>query len=218
MAQKITKQRIVDSFLNAAFYKSGGAVSLADISDSLGIKKASLYNYFESRDAIVKSVLDYCAERLSGISFIPSGIDEVVKKYPLETVFKGIVTRYVKMHEKSPLFQIYTFVQSQKYFDLRAARIVRDTTRKLEDQTRIVLETAVAEKKTGSLDGRQIDSVAKWFCAGINDFLSQRLLGRKRVIMENPPGGNGELFTLASDDRGIDAINALVTEFCALIK
>lgn len=218
MAEKITKQRIIDSFLDAAFYKSEGAVSLSDIAGALGIKKASLYNYFESRDSIIEGVLAYCSLRLRGITFIPDEIDNVVKKYPLETVFKGIVTRYVKMHEKSPLFQIYTYVQSQKYFDLRAAQIVRAQSRKLEEQTRVVLEKAVDEKKAGTIDDTQIDSIAKWFCAGISEFLSQRLSGRKRVVLENPPSGSGELFTLEADDRGIDAINALVSQFCALIK
>lgn len=124
MSEKITKESIIKSLLDTAFYKSAGGTSLSDIAESLGIKKASLYNHFESRSDIIEQTTSSCAEYLKSISFIPAEIENVAKKYPVETVLKGIVSRYVKMHEKAPLFQIYTFVESQKYFDIKTARQV----------------------------------------------------------------------------------------------
>jgi hypothetical protein len=47
--------------------------------------------------------------------------------------------------------------------------------------------------------------------------MSCHLLSRKRLVVENPESGDGELFTLQSDDEKIEKINVLVEEFCNLI-
>ncbi|MGN0729752.1 TetR/AcrR family transcriptional regulator [Treponema sp.] len=216
MSEKITRENVIKSLLDTSFYKSAGGTSLSDIADSLGIKKASLYNHFESRSDIIEQTTNSCSEYLKSLSFIPSEIESVAKKYPVETVLKGIVSRYVKMHEKPPLFQIYTFIESQKYFDLRAAKIVREQNEKLESQTEIVLETILRLGKI-KIAVEQIPGIAKWFCSGINDLLNRRLLDRKQAVMQNPKSGEGELFTLQADDRGIEEINGLVEQFTRLL-
>lgn len=216
MSEKITKESIIKSLLDTAFYKSAGGTSLSDIAESLGIKKASLYNHFENRNDIIEQATSSCAEYLKSISFIPAEIESVAKKYPVETVLKGIVSRYVKMHEKAPLFQIYTFVESQKYFDIKSAQIIKEENEKLESQTEIVLECLLNLEKI-KITKEQIPGISKWFCAGINDFLNRRLLERKQAVVQNPKSGEGELFTLQSDDKGIDEINRLVEQFSRLL-
>lgn len=216
MSEKITKESIIKSLLDTAFYKSAGGTSLSDIAESLGIKKASLYNHFESRSDIIERATSSCAEYLKSISFIPAEIENVAKKYPVETVLKGIVSRYVKMHEKAPLFQIYTFVESQKYFDIKTAQIIKEENEKLESQTEIVLVCLLNLEKI-KITKEQIPGISKWFCAGINDFLNRRLLERKQAVVQNPKSGEGELFTLQSDDKGIDEINRLVEQFSRLL-
>lgn len=216
MSEKITKENVIKSLLDTAFYKSAGGTSLSDIAESLGIKKASLYNHFESRNDIIEQTTYSCAEYLKNISFIPAEIESVAKKYPIETVLKGIVSRYVKMHEKAPLFQIYTFVESQKYFDIKTAQIIKEENEKLESQTAIVLECLLNLGKI-RISKEQILGISKWFCAGINDFLNRRLLERKQAVVQNPKSGEGELFTLQSDDKGIDEINRLVEQFSKLL-
>lgn len=216
MADKITADKVIRAFLDASFMRSEGNTSLADIADILHIKKASLYNHFESRDDIVEKTLESCADYLAAISFIPGDISSVANKYPAETVLKGIITRYVKMHEKSPLFQIYTFVESMKYFNRRATEIIADENKKLVEQTE---KTLVELSKVGkiSIAEDKIRTTSKWFVAGINDLLSNYLMTRKQVVMTSPQTGEGELFQLEPDEKGIEKINILVEEFCRMI-
>lgn len=216
MADKITSDKVIRAFLDASFMRSEGNTSLADIADILHIKKASLYNHFESRDDIVEKTLDSCSDYLAAISFIPNDIASVAKKYPADTVLKGIISRYVKMHEKSPLFQIYTFVESMKYFNKKAADIIIEENAKLVQQTEKTLTELVASGKINTPEER-IHSCAKWFVAGINDFLSRYLLARKQIVMSNPQSGDGELFQIEPDEKGIDKINHLVEEFCKML-
>ena len=107
-------------------------------------------------------------------------------------------------------------MESQKYFDIKTAQIIKEENEKLESQTAIVLECLLNLGKI-RISKEQILGISKWFCAGINDFLNRRLLERKQAVVQNPKSGEGELFTLQSDDKGIDEINRLVEQFSKLL-
>lgn len=218
MGEKLNKDSVVKALLEASFARSVGATSLADVAGVLGIKKASLYNHFESRKDLVDQTTASCKEYIEQISFIPDNISEVAKKYTAESVLRGIVSRYVKMHEKTPLFQIYTFVESQKYFDAEAADIIMRQKEKLVSQCARAL-TALADQAKVSLTHETIPAAALWFCSGLNDLLSQYLLERKKLVMQNPRAGEGELFDLpAPDEAELEKMNAYVDKFVLLIK
>jgi hypothetical protein len=217
MSERLTKDSIIKALLDAAFSRSTGATSLANVADALHIKKASLYNHFNSREDLIFQTTNSCAEYIREISFIPNDFESVTKKYPPETVLKGLVTRYVKMHEKSPLFQIYTFVESQKYFNPEAAKISTEQKEKLISQTEKILISLSSLGKI-KIPGSLIHGTAVWFCSGVNDILDKHLLKRKQVVMANPQTGEGELFSIDPDEKSIEAINALVEEFSLLIK
>lgn len=217
MAEKLSNDQIIKALLDAAFFRSAGDTSLANVADNLGIKKASLYNHFESKQDMMNKATESCGEYINGINFIPNDVQGVAQRYPAETVLKGLVSRYVKMHEKDPLFQIYTFLESQKFFDSNAARLIEERNRRLVEQTETVL-IALFEHNKISIQKFQIHGAAVWFCAGMNDLLSSYLLARKEVVKQNPPSGEGELFTLETDEESIERINKFVEEFAVLLK
>jgi len=217
MAEKLTKEDIIEAVLNASFYRSLGATSLTDIANELHIKKASLYNHFSNRDDLIAQTFNTCAMYIRAITFIPPEVNSIAKKYSPETVLKGIVNRYFRMHEKSPLFQIYTFVESQKYFSSTAAAIVKEEKEKIINQTEIVLSSLVELKKV-CLEQNQIKSAAIWFCSGVNDLLNLYLVERKEVVVKNPATGDGELFTLPVDEKNIESVDTFIDNFVSLIK
>lgn len=217
MAKKLSKEEIIRALLDSAFERSVGSTSLTDVANVLQVKKASLYNHFNSREDLVVRATEYCREYIEEINFIPDNLAAVTEKYSVETIFKGIVTRYCKMHEKSPLFQIYTFVESQKYFSPAATLIVQEQKQKLIAQTVTVINFLVDAGKL-SLGTEQIYSAALWFCSGFNDILSQHLLERKQLVMKNPRTGDGELFVLPHDEEALKKINSYVEDFVSLLK
>ena len=121
------------------------------------------------------------------------------------------------MSEKSPLFQIYTFVNEQKYFSTQAAKILIEEKEKFIEQTEKIL-TALVKYNKLSLEENKIDSASKWFVHGVNDILNFYLMKRKEIVMQNPETGDGELFTLETDNEGLEKINLLVEEFCTLFE
>lgn len=218
MAEKLSKDDIIEAVLNASFYRSLGATSLTDIADELHIKKASLYNHFNNRDDLIAQTFETCAKYIEEITFIPPEINSIAKKYSPETVFKGIVNRYLKMHEKSPMFQIYTFVESQKYFSATAGAIVKNEKEKIIKQTEVVLQSLADLKKIRLSSSSEIKSAAIWFCSGVNDLLNLYLVERKQVVVKNPASGEGELFTLPADEKNINSVDSFIDEFVSLIK
>lgn len=212
MGKKISREEIIMALVDISFFKSTGATSLSDIADRLGIKKASLYNHFENRDAIVDSAFKFCGDYLAAINFLPPDLNSVSQKYSASSVLKGIVKRYFKMHEKRPLFQIYTFVESQKYFCKAASEIIFTEQKRLEEQTE-KLFTALLNNGKIFIPEAYKKSCIQWLCAGIGDLLSKRLMQRKRLVMENPASGEGELFSLPPDDSGLEEIDRLIEDF-----
>ena len=212
MGEKLSNDDIIQALLDLAFYRSAGDASLGDIASSLGIKKSSLYNHFDSREDLLQSALESCKEYIDSINFIPNDYANVAKKYPLETVFKGIALRYFKMHEKSPFFQIYTFVQSQKYFSVQAAQIIVDEKEKFISQTVQMLE-ALKDAKKISLDSARFYGIALCFVSALNDLVSDLLLKRKKIVFEKFVDCKS-LSNLQSDESSIEKINSFAQDFC----
>ena len=99
--KNISQEKIIQAFMASAFDKSAGASSLADVSEILEIKKASLYNHFESRDAMYTATIDYCEKEIEAVSFIPEKTIEGIKggKTVPSAVFKKLITRYTELFE-----------------------------------------------------------------------------------------------------------------------
>ena len=147
MAKKrIDRDKIIQAFLTCAFEKSAGAVSLADIASLLGVNKASLYNHFSSRDAIYEAAIDFCAEYMSGIRFIPESADSLVS-LPFSDALAKIVKQYFRSYEIEPLFQMYAFIHSSKFFSSEAYRAAERETQKIADDTASFIARFAAEGK-----------------------------------------------------------------------
>ena len=77
--KNISQEKIIQAFLTSAFDKSAGATSLADVADSLEIKKASLYNHFESREAMYDASIAYCEKEIGQVDFLTQKVLDSVK-------------------------------------------------------------------------------------------------------------------------------------------
>lgn len=193
-AEKITHERIIRAVLETAFVNSAGATSLSDIAGILGIKKASLYNHYASRDAMMEDTLRYCGDYCKRISFIPQDMDSTSAKYTAEAVLKGMLHRWLKMYEKEPLVLIYSFIESEKYFTGEAAGISTENHQKLVEQTCVALKSLAQAKKIKTTDEDAILVKAKIFASLVTDILDGWMVQKKEQIRSNPQTGEGELF------------------------
>ncbi len=71
--EKTTKERIFEVALDLFAQKGFDAVSMREIAEAVGIKKASLYSHFSSKDALLDQILAYPMARLMYLG--PAGAD-----------------------------------------------------------------------------------------------------------------------------------------------
>ena len=62
-------------------------VSIRDIASTLNIKAASMYNHFDSKDALLVKIYDFCQYHFDNITANLDGLVEIVPKTPPQKVF-----------------------------------------------------------------------------------------------------------------------------------
>lgn len=218
-SDKITKEKIIHAVLESASTRSVGAISLADIVEKLGIKKASLYNHYDGRDAIISDATRFCGDYLMHLSVVPSGLAAVAEKESAETVLKGIVNRWFKENEKEPLFQIYSFVESEKYFSSEAAKIVLAFRAKLSMQIQSVLSALVEAGKLRDIKPAELKDYALIFTSMLRELVDMHIVRHKDEIRTNPETGEDSLFgSLPFEDAHLLDANRLVGRFINLLN
>lgn len=68
-----TKERIFEVALELFAQKGFDAVSMREIAEAVGIKKASLYSHFSGKDDLLEKIFEYPMARLTNIG--PQGVD-----------------------------------------------------------------------------------------------------------------------------------------------
>lgn len=213
--KNISRERIIQSFLVSAFDKSAGGTSLADISQSLEIKKASLYNHFESRDAMYDATLSFCEKEISSVSFLADRTIEALingKSNP-QTLFKRLITRYFSLFENEPLFHMYVFVHTEQYFNIKALNIVQQEHDKMVEEIKQVLITLVKLEKIVEKSDKELKDFANGITAIILQQLDLYIANRKETVRQNPESGAGSLFALPTDETALNMTVRLVDCF-----
>ena len=210
--KNISHEKIIQAFLASAFDKSAGATSLADVSEGLEIKKASLYNHFESRDAMYEATMAYSAGEIERVSFLEEKTLEGVKggKTAPSAVFKKLITRYFQLFENEPLFQIYAFVRSEQYFNLKALKIVEGENNQICDSIKDLLSAFAAAKKIAKKTDKELKDIASEFAAVIIQQRDSYIAARKEVVRQNPDSKAGGLFALSTDEAALGRTLKLV--------
>lgn len=107
------------------FAKSGyAAVSMRDLAEVIGIKPASLYNHFNSKEALWEAVLEHTTE-LYLLYFKQLG--EALEA--VRTFEEGLTLMFTEPTKLKNLFTCYAFslIQSEQFRDRRAGEIFNGT-------------------------------------------------------------------------------------------
>ena len=209
MAKKrITQENIINAFLFSAFENGAGASSLQDISDILQIKKASLYNHFESKDEMYAVTLDYCRMYLSNVNFIPDELRENPNLFDdsVQSVFKKIIKRFINIYEEEPCFQIYSFIHTEQYFNVSAMEIRKNEIEKIEEGFLFLIKGFVEAGKLKKLTPTELRSTSAMMAAVVLQQMDLYIIQKKETVRQNPESGVGSLFALPTDDATMNSI------------
>lgn len=106
------KELIILKTLELGFAKGLSNVSLMDIANEVGIKKASLYSHFDSKKSIVDEVLGYCKAKLAQKNF-----DVNFTSKDAQSLLFSLVDSFMETFGESPLSQYYAIVQQQRLYE-----------------------------------------------------------------------------------------------------
>ena len=212
--KNISQEKIINAFLFCAFDKSAGASSMADIAEYLGIKKASLYNHFESREIMYEKTLAYCKRTLETVAFLPEKYitPDLFKKKSLSEIFNSLIKRFIQFYEVEPYFQIYAFIHTEQYFNKQAAEIVDDELFRIELGVSQILLRYCVEKKL-DLTPADIDAAVKFYASAFMQQIDVYIMHKKEIVRQNPECGAGSLFALPTDEEALNKIYNLSENF-----
>lgn len=215
---KITKEKIIYAFLDSCFEKNAGGTSLADIATRLGIKKASLYNHYESRDAIVSDTIRWCGECMSKNRFIPAEIGQLTKQHSASAVVRALTVRWIKLNMQKPLFQIYSFIESEKFISNDAAKVSDENKNRLLRQGQVMFKSLADNGKIIDASDAELQRFASILANIINAQLEAYIIGRKVEMRNNPETGIGELFATPLPELNFDYLSVVLDTLCSFLK
>lgn len=219
MARKnISQEKIIQAFLTSAFDKSAGGTSLSDISEILQIKKASLYNHFESRDAMYDATIYHCKKEVEKVRFLPENSLESIKnnKSTASQIFKKFLTRYFEIFDTEPLFQVYVFVHTEQYFNLDALQIVKNEIQTITEDVLEILRALIKCEKLKSQNEKDLKDLAASVAAAIIHQRDFYIATRKETVRQNPDCSAGSLFALPTDEKALNTAVKLVENLIKL--
>ncbi|MCQ2593484.1 MAG: TetR/AcrR family transcriptional regulator [Treponema sp.] len=216
--KNISQEKIIQAFISCAFDKSAGATSLADISDILQIKKASLYNHFENRDSMYEAAIDFCKKEINSISFLTDNILDSIKngKSALIPTFKKLTTRFFNLYETEPLVKMYVFIHTEQYFTPLALESVHMEEEKLNYEIRRLLQAFSDVEKFSVKAEKDLKEIAQTISCILIQQRDIYIANLKETIRQNPESGAGSLFALPTDDLAVGKTFRLIENFLKL--
>lgn len=132
-----TKEKIIFSALELAAEHGLGSVSLSQIADKAGIRKASLYNHFASKDEIIAGMYSFLRDRAKerqSLTDIDYG--ELVRDRTLGEVLTLAADNYRKLCTEPDMLTFYRVIYSQRAVDPAAAGIIAEETGRMLNSTK----------------------------------------------------------------------------------
>jgi AcrR family transcriptional regulator len=164
-----TRGRIFLSAVRLFSERGYNGVSVRDIARAVGIKESSLYNHFESKDAIISEIYSVFRERLLSRKITPEAVDALLDTMPAERYFSEAFARYADSMTNAFAVKTWRILVSEQFRDPRAQALYNeDIRRKLHDDTKLVLSRMQARGLIRDVD---LEAAAAALVEGIKGML-----------------------------------------------
>ena len=164
------RAEIIYATLELAAENGLRAVSMQQIADRVGIKKASVYNHFSSRDEIIEAMYSFLRERSkAGLSSGGLDLEELFSGRTLKEILMLTVGNYKKMSTSPEMLTFYKIIMSERSLDKSAAEIMAAETERMAGATTMLFYALQAK---GFVDIKNIETAAYSFAMCINSIIN----------------------------------------------
>lgn len=163
------KEEILRAALELAAKKGLGNVSVSMIADKVGIRKASLYNYFASKEELIKEMYRQLREQAKqGIGSIETDYDRLLSGKTAYEVLMEVLDSYQRMNHDENMWMLYKVVYSERSREPAAAWIMAEETEKMIGATKCLFREM---EKRGMLRFSDCESSAVSFALTVHGLM-----------------------------------------------
>lgn len=154
------KEEIIEATLTLASIHGLKSLSMSQIAESVGIKKPSLYNHFDSKESLIKEMYKYIREKSKeNLSLSQVDYNDYMKDKSAYQILSGYVSNYKKMVSNEKMFKFYKVIYSERTTNSDAAEIIVEETNKMIEATKMLFKYLKESKKL-DIDNIDISSIS----------------------------------------------------------
>jgi AcrR family transcriptional regulator len=134
--EKTTKERIFEVALDLFAQKGFDAVSMREIAQAVGIKKASLYSHFSGKDELLEQLFNYPLVRLTNIVPYSQDTEQMIVSMGAEgfmTMASDVFNQWIATPEME---KIWRLICIELYHNERMKKFYKDFTGRIFDYWR----------------------------------------------------------------------------------
>ena len=175
------KEEIILSTLDLASHYGLKSLSMSQIAESVGIKKPSLYNHFDSKESLIKEMYNYIREKSKeNLSNLSINDEEYMKNKSAYEILSGYVQNYKNLVTNEKMFNFYKVIYSERTTNKKACEIIVEETNKMIEATKMLFNYLKMSKKL-DIDDVEVCSIS--FAMTIHSLidyeLDQKMTGQK---------------------------------------
>lgn len=167
-----TKKKIIDSAFEL-FAKKGISFTLTEVANEVGIKKASIYAHFDSKERLLNEIIE---KEMKEYFFEINQENDDLKK-----IFYGVLEYFDNSREKLLFWKRLLLLPPESVEDSIIERVHQLS----EDRFQIVKELIITEIKKGNIIEDSADSLCLMFFSLIHGLLSSELMYHPYNIKEH---------------------------------
>lgn len=159
-----TKDRILNSYLLLGQRNGFLSVSLSQVSEMAGIKKATLFSHFKDKEELINQAIDKCLKTLDKAEF---NID--FKAKDREDLFVGLINSFTDIFTEAPVSALLSFAEQLRSVDERALKLSEDIDRIITSRLLVALDYCV-QRSWSSID--YTDALAEILCPNVRNMIN----------------------------------------------
>lgn len=154
------KEEIILSTLDLASHYGLKSLSMSQIAESVGIKKPSLYNHFDSKESLIKEMYNYIREKSKeNLSNSSINDEEYMKNKSAYEILSGYVQNYKNLVTNEKMFNFYKVIYSERTTNKKACEIIVEETNKMIEATKMLFNYLKMSKKI-DIDDVEVCSIS----------------------------------------------------------
>lgn len=180
------KEEILCATLELASEHGLKAVSMGRIAERIGIRKASLYNHFSSRDEIVRELYGMLRKQAQAHNPVSAQPASAFAGSGLEEILTAALSGYTGFLSDPHLLSFFRVLYSERSTSPTAAQIMLEETQRMIDSTRSLFYALVVHGKMKNAD---VDTAAVSYAMTIHSLIDRHM--DRMTARQEAPGITG---------------------------